>query len=184
MTTSTAVTAEQFLLLPDDLCRRDLMEGEVRTMGAAGTQHGIIAMRLGGAIEHYVGERGLGLVFAAETGFTLARNPDTVLAPDAAFLRADRVPAGASPEGFWEVAPDLVVEVDSPGDSRRVVDAKVALYLRYGVRLIWVVRPKSRTVVAYAPWAAPRTLDAEVTLDGGEVLPGFSYPFARLWAGI
>lgn len=184
MTTSTAVTAEQFLLLPDDLCRRDLMQGEVQTMAAAGTQHGMLAMRLGSAIGNYVDERGLGLVFAAETGFTLARNPDTVLAPDAAFLRADRVPAGASPEGFWEVAPDLVVEVDSPGDSLREVDAKVAAYLRYGVRLIWVARPRRREVVVYALGAAPRTLGIEATLDGGEVLPGFSYPLARLWAGI
>ena len=153
-------------------------------MAAAGTQHGIIAMRLGGAIEHYADDRGLGLVFAAGTGVTLARNPDTVLAPDAAFLRADRVPAGASPEGFWEVAPDLVVEVDSPGDTRREVDAKVALYLRHGVRLIWVAQPKRRVVVVYAPGAAPCTLDAEATLDGGETLPGFSYPLVRLWAGL
>jgi len=184
MTTSTAVTAEQFLLLPDDLCRRDLMEGEVQTMAAAGTQHGIIAMRLGGAIGNYADDRGLGPVFAAETGFTLARNPDTVLAPDAAFLRAGRVPAGASPEGFWEVAPDLVVEVDSPGDSLREVDAKVAAYLRHGVRLIWVAQPKRRVVLVYALGVAPRTLDAEAALDGGEVLPGFSYPLARLWVGI
>jgi len=184
MTTSTAVTAEQFLLLPDDLCRRDLMEGEVQTMAAAGTQHGIIAMRLGGAIGNYVDDRGLGLVFAAETGFTLARNPDTVLAPDAAFLRVGRIPASASPDGFWEVAPDLVVEVDSPGDTRREVDAKVAAYLRCGVRLVWVVRPKRRIVVVSAPGAAPRTLDADAMLDGGEVLAGFAYPLARLWAGI
>ena len=100
MTTSTAVAAEQFLMLPDDLCRRDLMEGEVRTVAAAGTKHGIIAIRLGGAIGNYADDRGLGLVFAAETGFTLARNPDTVLAPDAAFICADRIPANTSPEGF------------------------------------------------------------------------------------
>jgi len=82
------------------------------------------------------------------------------------------------------VAPDLVVEVDSPGDTRREVDAKVAAYLRYGVRLVWVVRPKRRIVVVSAPGAAPRTLDADATLDGGEVLPGFAYPLARLWMGL
>ena len=134
-------------------------------MAAARTQHGIIAMRLGGALGYYVGERGLGLVFAAETGFTLARNPDTVLAPDAAFLRAERIPASASPDGYWEMVPDLVVEVDSPGDTQREVAMKVTAYLRHGVQLVWVARPKRRTVVVHVPGAASRTLSAAGTLS-------------------
>ena len=82
------------------------------------------------------------------------------------------------------MAPDLVVEVDSPCDSLREVGAKVAAYLRHGVRLIWVARPNRRVVVDYAPGASARTLGTEATLNGGEVLPGFSYPLARPWEGI
>ena len=184
MTTSTAVTAEQFLLLPDDLCRRDLMEGEVRTMAAAGTQHGIIAMRIGQVVGNYVDDRGLGLVFAAETGFTLARNPDTVLAPDAAFLRAGRDPG-------WCFARRVLGGGTRSGGGGGLPWRHSARGRRQGGPVPALRRAAGLGGASeaahrggHAPGAAPRTLDAEATLDGGEVLPGFSYPLAQLWAGI
>lgn len=182
MTTRTLMTAEQLLALPDEPpARRDLVEGELWEMAAAGTKHGALGSRLDRIIGRYVEDHHLGEVFAAETGFTLARNPDTVLAPDVAFVRADRVPAQGIPDDFWEIAPDLAVEVVSPGDRSGKVAKKVALYLAHGVPLVWVVYPQRRTVVVHQPGAEPYTLHETDTLDGGAVLPGFVCPLGPIW---
>src|SRR5947209_3343140 len=116
MTTRTLMTAEQFFAMPEDHLRHDLVRGEVWTMSLAGREHGKLAMRLGSRLNLYVEEHRLGEVAAAETGFILARNPDTVLGPDIAFVRAERIPTGPVDAGLWPIAPDLAVEVVSPGD--------------------------------------------------------------------
>jgi Uma2 family endonuclease len=181
MITQTLMTAEQFFELPDEPCRRDLVEGEVWTVAAAGAEHGVIAGGLYRLLSNHVEVRQLGLTFAAETGFTLARNPDTVLAGDVAFVRADRIPDTGIPEDFWEIAPDLVVEIVSPGDRPQKVAKKVALYLQAGVRLVWVVYPRKHTVVVHEPGTEPRALGDADTLEGAAVLPGFTCSVQRLW---
>lgn len=182
MTTRTLMTAEQFFDLPDEEPdRRDLVEGEVWEMAAASSRHGALGARLAWRIGTYVYAHGLGEVFGAESGFTLARNPDTVLGPDIAFVRGDRIPADGIPEGFWEIAPDLAVEIVSPSDRPKKEAKKVDLYLALGVPLVWVVYPRGRTVVVHRPGVEPMTLHETDTLDGGAVLPGFSCPLAPLW---
>jgi Uma2 family endonuclease len=113
-------------------------------------------------------------VYGADGGFVLFADRQTVLVPDVAFVAAERVPLGSARKRFPRLAPDLVVEVFSPSDRLSEALNKVRLYLEAGVRLVWLVDPDKRTVTVFRPDAAPETLDATMTIDGGEVLPGFS----------
>ena len=110
------VTAEELLRTPDDGLRRELVRGEVRTMAPAGSAHGKIAMSVGTLLGQHVRQQDLGAVFAAETGFKTANDPDTVRAPDAAFVSKERIEAVGEVEGYWPGAPDLAVEVVAPND--------------------------------------------------------------------
>src|SRR6185503_12857780 len=120
-----SVTADQLLEMPDDGLRRELVRGEVRVMTPAGSQHGRIAAQILVRLSVYVAERGLGTVYAAETGFKLASDPDTVRGPDVAFVTRERAEAVGDTEKYWPGAPDLVVEVLSPDDRYHEVDEKV-----------------------------------------------------------
>lgn len=122
--THKPVTAEELLEIPDDGLRRELIRGEVRTMAPEGNVHGRITMNVSTSLDQNVRANGLGVVFAAETGFKISTNPDTVRAPDAAFVRQERVEAVGEAEGYWPGAPELALEVVSPNDrspkSRRL----------------------------------------------------------------
>ena len=119
-----------------------------------------------------------------EPGYRLEVGPpDTVLAPDVAWIAPGRLPASGV-RGFPELAPDLAVEVRSPGDTRAAVARKAMRWLRYGTREVWVADPESVTLTRYVAGAAPVVLGEWDTLDGGEMLPGFRTPVWRLfrWA--
>jgi len=173
-------TADQLLVLRDPPWRHELWRGELRRMSPAGHDHGDVALRLGAAIANHVRSRRLGRAYAAETGFVLARNPDTVLAPDVAFVQRDRLPPKAS-HGFFPGAPDLAVEVLSPDDSRSATSKKVAAWLAHGAREVWVVDPKRRTLTLHTADAAPRTLAHDATLRDSAALPGFTLALAELF---
>ena len=113
-----AMTAEELFDLPDDSWRYALVRGELQRMTPAGFRHGAVIMNVAAPLGHHVKTHQLGVVCGAETGFVLARRPDTVLAPDVAFVRRERIAASGQPVTFWEGAPDLAVEVTSPGDTR------------------------------------------------------------------
>ncbi|MEO8394955.1 MAG: Uma2 family endonuclease, partial [Chloroflexota bacterium] len=125
----------------------------------------------------------LGYTTAAETGYILFKNPtgkDTVVAPDVGFISKQRLPQGL-PKGYIPVAPDLAVEVVSPGDRADEIDQKVVLYLRYGTRLIWMVYPKTKTVIAHTANGIQR-FDINDTLEGGDVLPGFKMAIREIFS--
>ena len=122
-----------------------------------------------------------GVVLGAETGFVIASNPDTVRAPDAAFIRADRVSDGL-PQGFFPAAPDLAVEVLSPDDRASEVLAKVEDWLGAGCRAVWVVDPKTRTVAVYRATGEAVILKTTDTLTGGDILPGLEIPVGKIFA--
>jgi Uma2 family endonuclease len=180
--TKVLVTAVDFYNLPNHGGRNELVRGEVIAMSPAGARHGKIAMRLGRHVANFVEKQALGEVYAAETGFTIFESPDTVRAPDVAFVAKARIPEGGEPAGFWAIVPDLVAEVISPFDKASDVQDKVKDYLTAGVRLIWLVDPQSQTVTAYASAEQVKLLLAEDTLDGGNVLPGFTLPLSVLFA--
>ena len=176
------VTAEELIRLPDDNCRYALVGGELQRMNPAGFEHGAVIVNLTIPLGQHVKAHRLGVVCGAETGFVLARNPDTVLAPDIAFVRRDRVPATGRPTFFWEGAPDLAVEVTSPGDSRPEVARKVEAWLSAGTLVVWVVDPKRASVAIHEPGCAVRRLGESDTLDGAPLLPGFSLPVREIFA--
>ena len=109
----------------------------------------------------------------AETGFKLTSNPDTVLAPDIAFVRQERVKQFGKKRGYFTGAPDLAVEVISPSDTYSEVDDKVAMWLEAGSSFVWVLNPRLKTVTAYRSLADVTLLTEKDTLDGGDVVPGF-----------
>ena len=176
---ATPMTADELLHLnlPDK--RTELVKGVLVVREAAGYRHGEVAMNLATAIHSFVRAHRLGSVLAAATGFKLFSNPDTVRAPDVAFIRADRVPTPA-PRGFPAMAPDLAVEVLSPDDRPGEVLKKVADWLNAGVLLVWVVDPVRRVARVYRPDGTDSQLTERDALEGEDVLPGLSIPLAEV----
>lgn len=183
MSTATQLlTAEDLLGMPHDGNRYDLVKGELIKMPPAGNIHGNRAMRLGWRLAHYVETNDLGVVFAAETGFRLATDPDTVRAPDIAFVAKTRVEEIGEFEGFWPGAPDLAVEVISPGDSYTEVEEKVQEFLNAGARAVWVVDPRRHTITVYRSSMDITILTENDLLDGGDIIPGFNCRVAEVFA--
>jgi Uma2 family endonuclease len=174
-------TADELLRLPDDGMRHELIAGELRTMAPAGSEHGWIAMNLGIPLGQYVRAHGLGRVYAAETGFLLTTEPDTVRAPDVAFVRQERVLAAGRVSGYWLGAPDLAAEVISPNDTYTEVEDKVAVWLEHGARLVLVVDPRRRTVAVHCPGRPRRLLTENDVVDGGDAVPGWTLPVRDLF---
>ncbi len=164
--------------------RFELSEGRLVEMAPAGLKHGGFALKLGRWIGDFVDKHQLGLVTAAETGFILftdENGKDTVRAPDVGFISAARLPKEL-PDGFAPFAPDLAVEVVSPGDAADEIETKVVEYLKYGTRLVWVFYPKTKTVIVRTP-SSVEHLDINGILDGGDVLPGFKLATREIFSG-
>jgi Uma2 family endonuclease len=178
---TSRMTAEELLALPDDNMRHELIRGELTTMTPAGSEHGVIAARLARLVDGFVSERGLGVVFGAETGFRMSTDPDTVLAPDMAFIRRERVGSTGIPQGYWPGAPDLAAEVVSPGDTRAEVKRKVRDWLEAGTEVVWALDPRTRTVTVHERDGSISELDASATLRCGDLLPGWSCEVATLF---
>jgi Uma2 family endonuclease len=176
----TLTTADQLLSLPDDGMRHELVEGELTTTTPAGHEHGEIVFRLTGLLWQFLRDNPIGVAFGAETGFWIGSDPDTVRAPDVAFVSKDRAAEVTARRGFGRGSPDLVAEVVSPDDTYAEVDLKVDQWLGAGSRLVWVVNPRARKVLVRTPDSTV-IRSATDTLDGGEVLPGFSCAVAELF---
>lgn len=180
-TTDRVMTAEQLASMPDDGKRYELVEGALKMMSPAGGRHGRIAGKLLLRVAQHVEAHKLGVTFAAETGFLLRQDPDTVRAPDVAFVSQARLGELANHPGYLPLAPDLVAEVVSPGDSSSEVEAKAHGWLDAGVRIVLVVDPQTTTIRDY------RTADhiqvhSEGFVDLNDVLPGFQLDVAELFA--
>jgi Uma2 family endonuclease len=155
--------------------RVELVRGSLLVREPAGSTHGLVAMRLGAELFLFARQSGAGDVFAAETGFQLATDPDTVRAPDVAFVARDRLPLSGT-TGYPALAPDLAVEVLSPGDRPGEVLTKVADWLSAGTRLVWVVDPERRMARVYRRDGSESILAVDGVLEGEDVLPGFACP--------
>lgn len=178
---TSLVTADELLHLPSGEFRYELIKGEVRQMTPAGFYHGRIGMKLAGPLNQFVEAHNLGVVCLAETGFRIAQNPDTVRAPDIAFVLRERIPESGLPQGYFPGAPDLAVEVVSPGDTVYEVEEKITDWLEAGTLAVWVVNPKQRSVAIHHDAAPVIVLRENDELDGGEVVPGFRLPVAALF---
>ena len=165
-----AITTAEQLLRAGDIGRCELVRGELRMMIPAGGEHGRITGYLTHLLSTHIVSNELGTFYAAETGFLLGSNPDTVRAPDFAFIGVGRA---ATPErGFVPGAPDLAVEVLSPDDRPGYVREKVAEWLEAGTVAVWLVDPRERTVTIHESGKPPLRLGESDTLRGGRLLPG------------
>lgn len=176
------MTAEELWAMPEVPGKRfELADGELVEVPGSGGVHNLIAALLYELIRDGVRNQQRGWVFTDGVGFLLQRDPDVVRIPDVAFVARERMPGGQVPEGFVETAPDLAVEVVSPNDSANQVHEKVREYLEAGVRLVWVLWPRFRSVSVYSADGSYRELGADDELDGGEVLPGFRVKVEKLF---
>ena len=173
--TPKLMTADELWQLPDDGMRHELVRGELRTMPPGGLEQGDRSSVLDGSLGQYVRVHKLGRVFTNEPGFVLTTDPDTVRAPDLAFIRAERLQETGVPAGYYRGgAPDLAVEVISPNDRYTEVEEKVAEWLAHGTRLIFVVDPRRKVVAVHRPDRPTRTLGMDDVLDGEDVVPCWS----------
>src|SRR5687767_14490406 len=174
--TKRVTTADELFRMPDDGLRHELVRGELHTMTPAGSEHGSVGVQLTLSLGNHVVGAGLGVVFSADTGFRLTSTPDTVRAPDVAFVHRGRIETGSLPKGYWPGAPDLAAEVVSPGDSRREVQEKVFEWLDAGARMVLVLEPDDRTVTVYRSRDSVRILGPDDVIDGEDVVPGWRCP--------
>ena len=181
-TINNLVTADRLMYLQGDGYRCELMRGEVVRMSPTGGKRGVMGHRIGRLLGNWAEQQGIGLVFAAETGFKLATNPDTVRAAAVAFVLNERIPAAGVPDSFWEGAPDLAVEVLSPNDSASDVLDKVRDYLAAGADQVWVADPKSSAVSVYRSLQDVQTLTERETLEGVGAVAGFTCAVEEFFA--
>jgi Uma2 family endonuclease len=143
-----SLTADEFARLPDNGKQQALVRGEVVETMPPGGEYAWITSEIDFQLRAWI-KRGIGGFLGVEAGFRLSRTPDTVRATDVAYVRADRIPNEGIPKGFWNIAPDLAVEVVSPGETADEVRDKVRDYLQAGTLLVWVVYPRSKDVVMH-----------------------------------
>jgi Uma2 family endonuclease len=174
MTVVTSMTADELLQLPRDGWRYELVEGELRKMSHSGAQHGRVAAEIVGSLVAQMKRQGTGAIYSSETGFRISRQPDTVRAPDAAFVRSERV---TDSPGFFEGPPDAAFEVVSPGDTYTEIEEKTIQWLRAGVRVVVVVDPKTKTARVHRVDSATKVEDV-IEID--DVIPGWRLSLAEL----
>ncbi len=172
------MTADELLAMPDDGAHRyELFDGELMEMSPSGARHSSIALRIDGHLGNYVAQHRLGKTYGADCGFVIRRNPDTVLSPDASFVRRERV---VDVDEFFPGHPDLAVEVISPSDRYMDVEAKVARYLEAGTSIVIVVNPRKQSATITTRQDAT-TVASDGALTGGDVVPGWSLPLRELF---
>ena len=178
-TTTQPITAEELLAM-GDIGRCELVRGEIIMMSPAGADHGEIAGIIFGLIWKFVKDHKLGKVYAAETGFTIARNPDTTRAPDVAFVKKERVPPRGK-RGFFDGHPDLAVEVVSFNDLASDVSEKVEEWLSAGTSSVWVVDPRTRTIDVYRRGRDVIRYRERDELRDEPMLPGFELKLSEVF---
>ena len=176
------ITADELLSMHEPGRPTELVRGELRRLSPAGYWHGAVIGRLAGRIGPYASERNLGDTFGAETGFILARNPDTVRSPDVAFVRRDRMPSEFS-SGYFPGPPDLAVEIVAPNDTYTEVHEKALSWLEHGARLVWVIDPVGRRATVFRRSDDVHVLGPDAQLTGDDVLPGFAVQLSDLLPG-
>ena len=182
-TATKLMTAEEFMLLPEpvDGSRHELVRGEVVEMAPPPNwEHGRIAGNVYFAIRLYLTNKPIGEV-VVESGVIVDRDPATVRGPDVSFMSKERMPLEKRMNCYAEGAPDLCVEVLSPSNTRTHIREKLGEYFAGGAKLVWVVDPNERSVKVYRDAANARTVKEDAALDGGDVLPGFSYPVSKFF---
>jgi Uma2 family endonuclease len=171
--TAQLITADDLLKMEDDGFRYELVKGELRRMAPAGHEHGRVAARFTWRLAQHVETNDLGIVYAAETGFLISSNPDTVRAPDVAFVSRNRLKQAQKKQGYWPGAPDLAVEVVSSNDTYAEVEEKAIAWLEASALLVLVLNPRKHTVTVYRSLNDIVILNEDAMLDLNHAVPRF-----------
>ncbi len=180
-TTARLMTAEELLEMPDDGHIYELVRGDLVKMAAAKNYHGEIAAYVTGSLVPHVRRNRLGKVYIADVGFVLARDPDHVRIPDVGFVKRENIERIGRPDSLWPEPPDLAIEVVSPSDRYSDVQEKVINYLEAGTLLVIVLDSRVRTAAVYRSPTDITILTEADTLDGGDVVPGWSMPVSEIF---
>jgi Uma2 family endonuclease len=156
----------------------ELVNGDLLFFMPAGLEQEDVAMALVTALRPYVRRHRLGRIYGAQAGFRLV---DNLRCPDVSFVRTERLPGGRSPKGFGHFAPDLAVEVLAPKQSLKYYSDKIAEYFSWGVRLVWLIDPKAKTVMVFTSAKESQRLTVDDELQGGDVISGFACRVAELF---
>ena len=179
MATTKLITADELLLMPDDGCRYELVRGELtQKMPPPGDGHGDVSGRFAIALGRYSEDHDYGVI-RDNAGFQLESDPDTVRAPDVAWIAPGRIHGFSA--GYRQMAPDLAVEIKSPNDTPSMVAERAQMWLDFGSQEVWYGDPETTTVTRYRIGQSPETLAEDDALDGGDLLPGFSIDVWRLF---
>jgi Uma2 family endonuclease len=177
-TLTTRITLEEFSRLPDDGNKHELNEGELVVMPPPKSLHSLVAARVFEVLLSVVKQLAIGRLLM-EAGYVLSRDPLTVRQPDVSIVGTERFLATAEDQ-YFEGAPELAVEVVFLSDSAQDLVTKVRQYLRFGAKQVWVLYPKSKSVHIFRP-NTTMVLEENETLDGGDLLSGFSVKVADLF---
>lgn len=178
--TGRLVTADDLLTLETAGKSTELVRGRLIVREPPSTYHGRVQGTLHVLVGSYVRAHALGAVFGQDTGFKIASDPDTVRAPDLAFVDRARV-AQIARRGYAALVPDLVAEILSPEDRPGEVLTKVGEWLEAGVRLAWVIDPDRRVASVYRDDGSVMTVSSDGDVDGEAVLSGFSFRLSELF---
>ena len=174
-------TLAELLALPDDEYHHELVNGWLVSEPPPGVRHGHVAACVAEVLRTHVRTSRTGVVVTCDTGFILHRSPDTVRAPDVAFIRLDRYQALEDKGALMPGPPDLAVEVLSPSNRASEIHAKVADYLTAGTTVVWVVDPAAETVRSYRTLFGPETHSGSDLLAAEDLLLGFGVRVAALF---
>ena len=175
------ITAEELIKLHSEGVRGELIRGVLCETMPPGLDHAECVYRLSGILWDYLKEHRIGRAFSGDPGIWIERGPDTVRAPDLAFYSAERLASDVSIPGYTEIVPDLAIEVVSPNDTVPEVNDKAKMWVASGVKLVWVVWPRWRTVEVFRPGAQVIELSGDAILEGQDILPGFSNPITDIF---
>jgi Uma2 family endonuclease len=175
----TIITVEELEAIDLPGKSTELVRGRLVVREPPSTYHGKIAAKLGYLLGDYVYPHDLGVLFGQDTGFKIESNPDTVRAPDAAFLSKERA-AHITRRGYAALAPNLTAEILSPDDRPGEVLTKVGDWLRAGVQIVWVIDPERAEAHIHRADGSLSVVHIDGALDGEDVLPGFSCPLSQI----
>lgn len=173
-------TDEAFMALPQDGHQYELVNGEVIDMGKSGMEHGYVACLLVAVLTTYIRQQKLGAVCDSSTAFTLKNGNKR--SPDFSFISRDRLQGLRRPvQGFFQGAPDLAVEILSPGNTVEEIHSKIVEYFENGTRLVWIIHPEEKYILVYHGPEPDRLLRSHDRLEGEDLIPGFSMAIADLF---
>lgn len=179
----TLISGELLAELPDrGPC--ELVEGRIVRMSPTGPLHGELEGRLYGQLDRFLENHPLGKLFVGEVGIYTKRNPDTVRGADLVFVSHERLAKQDPNAAYLTVAPEIVIEILSPGNRAEDLETKVQEYLAAGSLEVWVGHPQSRTLRRHLSGGAGSELLDEAATLRTPVLPGFSLPIAKIFADL